>query len=165
MDLVSNHANQKIEERHTNTMNKMHFWAGVLVIAAVSSMADAAYQAMPRRTCNDKDFYARHQHSCAALEREYFRAQGSVSDVPYVTVTRDFQAADTGGHVKDPFISLQTREDMERSRGRMPQTYGWLPSAMNFFDKQPPVYASALPAPAPRKRVVVVRTTRTIIDQ
>src|SRR5712692_5878805 len=114
----------KIEERHTNTMNKMHFWAGVLVIAAASSMADAAYQAMPQRTCNDKDFYARHQHSCRALEREYFRAQGSVSDVPYVTVTRDFQAADTGGHVKDPFISLQTREDMERSRRRMPQTYG-----------------------------------------
>jgi len=138
-------------------------------VLAIGGGADAAHRARNRldTRCANVEFYDAHTRWCNAAHRvglvkAVARDNLEVpmpSQTDRVTVTRDFQAADDGGHESDRFIALQTKEDV----AGVPSSYGfaqtgWYVSARDLGTK----YFARATAAERRLVRTVTRTTKTV---
>ena len=148
-----------------NVTKTLTIIACVLALGGVSSASHQAYGWAKR--CMNVDYYDSHSRWCdtarkvgvvKAVARDNLEVPMS-SQVDRVTVTRDFQAADDGGHEADRFIALQTKEDV----AGVPSSYGfaqtgWYVSARDLGTK----YFARATAAERRLVRTVTRTTRTV---
>jgi hypothetical protein len=118
---------------------------------------------------SNKDFYADHSRWCDSAEKRHLvtihhRVRQEFPPVqtyePSITVTRDRQAADDGGHAPDRFIALQTAEDVARSPTVVYGLDGWFASAFDLGRKHPPIMTAEAPRPIRTAAIPAQRPTR-----
>src|SRR5258705_179133 len=124
----------------------------ILVIATGVGIADAGRHHHHRTAgvyaaaalCEtDKDYYATHSQYCDSAERRgliQIRHRVARAEFPpvqsydTVTVRRDHQAADDGGHASDRFIALQTADDVARLPAAAGRLFALMPLGGAMFE-------------------------------
>jgi hypothetical protein len=125
----------------------------------------------------DDGFYKTHEDLCDAVlkvpgmrQRLHRRSaqeelRGAFMDGDHtITIRRDPQAPDTGGHVQDAFYALQTTDDVAKSRA-YGSAGGWYVSANDMYRKHPVFNVAAAPRSAARKTVAQTPVGKVVAQQ